>query len=207
MVRKATKRSRDGKKRREKKLIVVAAEGENKTELTYLKEFNRRQKEYRIIPAKGNNTDPENLIEDAKKSAIRESLDFSFGDRAIAVFDTDVGKEQCIRKAVEKAKRENVEVYLSNPCFEVWLLLHFKYSTKSYYSSAEVVDDLRNVWKDFEKNMSSFGCLEDCIKQAIENAEKLEKYNLEMHLKRDTVTFNPGTDVHKLIKMIMSDVI
>ena len=203
MVRRATKRSHDGKKRREKKLIVVAAEGENKTELTYLKEFNRRQKEYRIIPAKGNNTDPENLVEDARKSAIRESLDYSFGDKAIAVFDTDVGKEQHIRKAVEKAKRENVEVYLSNPCFEVWLLLHFKYSTRSYYSSAEVVDELRNVWINYEKNMSSFECLEDCIKQAIENAERLEQYNREMHSKRDTVAFNPGTDIHKLIKQIL----
>ena len=204
MVRRATKRSHDGKKRREKKLIVVAAEGENKTELTYLKEFNRRQKEYRIIPAKGNNTDPENLVEDARKSAIRESLDYSFGDKAIAVFDTDVGKERHIRKAVENAKRENVEVYISNPCFEVWLLLHFKYSTKSYYSSAEVVDDLRNVWRNYEKNMSSFECLENCMKQAIENAEKLEQYNLEMNSKRDTVAFNPGTDIHKLIKQILS---
>ena len=62
MVKRATKRSQILKKRRERKLIIVAAEGNNKTELTYLKEFNQLQKEYRIIPAKGNNTDPENIV-------------------------------------------------------------------------------------------------------------------------------------------------
>lgn len=123
MVKRANKRM--PKKRKQRKLLILAAEGANKTEKTYFTEFNDKQSEYRVIPARGNNTDPVKIVRDAINSAEKEDVEFEAGDRVFAVFDVDFGKEKQIREAMQLAKANNVEVVLSNPCFEVWFLVIF----------------------------------------------------------------------------------
>ena len=84
MVRRATKKDSQSKKRQTKKILVLAAEGSNKTEKTYFNEFNAKQNEFRIIHARGNNTDPVKIVQDAINTAAREEVDYKYGDRAAA---------------------------------------------------------------------------------------------------------------------------
>ena len=69
MVRRVTKKQRGVIKRRQKKIILVGAEGNNQTERNYLMSFNSKQNEYRIIIADGIHTDPEGVVNDLVKSA------------------------------------------------------------------------------------------------------------------------------------------
>lgn len=49
------------------------------------------------------------------------------------------------------ARQNNISVFLSNPCFEIWYLLHFRYSTKLYGSNEEVIKELGSYISDYSK--------------------------------------------------------
>jgi hypothetical protein len=204
MVRRANRKTSKAIKK-EMKLVIIAAEGKNKTEKTYFNEFNSMQKQYRIISARGNNTDPVKIVNDAIISSIKEELDFGNGDRAFAVFDTDYGKEEVIRKSLQLAHANNIEVILSNPCFEVWLLLHFRYSTKGYASNSEVYNELLSYWPGYKKNISSYEKVNERYNKAIENAKRIKSFNNGTNAGLDVLKCNSSTDVYKIVDMLMND--
>ena len=202
MVRRASKKAKGQKQRRERKLIVVATEGRNKTEISYLKMFNRTQKQYKIVSARGNDTDPESVVDDAIKAVEREDLDFSRGDRAVALVDTDFGKDAQLRAAEDKAVTNNVEVLMSNPCFEVWFLQHFRYSTKGYNSSDEVIEELLSFWPKYRKNLNDYSELFHLTEDALNNADKLRQYHKKVDPERDTIQSNPSTNVDTFVRVL-----
>ena len=69
------------------------------------------------------------------------------------VFDTDTDpiKQREIDEAIRQAGHSNVEIVLSNPCFEVWFILHFGYTSKQFQSNEEVLRELRKNIPDYEK--------------------------------------------------------
>lgn len=203
MVRRASKKAKGQKQRRERKLIVVATEGRNKTEISYLKMFNRTQKQYKIVSARGNDTDPESVVDDAIKAVEREDLDFSRGDRAVALVDTDFGKDAQLRAAKDKAITNNVEVLMSNPCFEVWFLQHFRYSTKGYNSSDEVIEELLSFWPKYRKNLNDYSELFHLTEDALNNADKLRQYHKKVDPEQDTSQSNPSTDVDMVVRVLV----
>ena len=82
MVTRTGQKKRGQISRTPKKMILIGAEGKNKTELTYFKEFNRKQLAYTIKSAKGNSTDPKNIVTDMISSITREDLNYAEGDLA-----------------------------------------------------------------------------------------------------------------------------
>lgn len=195
---------RGSKKRNTKKIILIGTEGENKTEKLYfsalLSEFNNV---YSIKFAEGNETDPESIVENTKKASEKYCTDE--GDIALAIFDTDVeqSKQSQVDSAITQAYKSNIQVIMSAPCFEIWFLLHFRYSTHQYYSSDEAVDELKKKYIDtYNKNLQVYDMLRGNQEIAIENAKKLEKYHNDLGLREKDVKRNPSTEVYKLIEYI-----
>lgn len=205
MVRRATKKSQQQKKRTTKRLLVLASEGSNKTEKTYFNEFNAKQDKYRIIHANGNNTDPVKIVQDAMNSADKEELDYQYGDMAVAVFDVDFGKEKQIKEAINLANANNVKVILSNPCFEVWLLLHFRFSTKSYVNNDAAVSELVKYWSNYNKNINSYQSISAKTIEAIKNAKRVKKYFKADDDSVDVMKHNSSTDVYQLVELLVEN--
>ena len=65
MVRRANRKSKGRPYKEERKIVLIATEGINKTEQSYFSEFNRIQSEYHIVFASGNSTDPVRIVKDA----------------------------------------------------------------------------------------------------------------------------------------------
>lgn len=203
MVRRATKKDRKRYTRERKEIILIATEGKNKTERNYFREFNRSIKGCAIVFSDGNNTDPVNIVHDALNSADKRDIEPQNGDSIYAVFDTDFKKESQISEARKLAERNGVEIILSNPCFEVWLLLHFRYSTRGYQSNNEVIKELNDVRPEYRKNIASFKQLQDRCEDAIENTGKLKKFHNETKGTDIVERCNPSTDVDKLVTRII----
>ena len=89
---------------------------------------------------------------------------------------------------------------LSNPCFEVWFVLHFDESTASYNSSKDVINKLRTYITCYEKNKNLFENLQESMNTALSRAEKLRAY----HKKNGTILSaqNPMTDVDELVRVL-----
>ena len=204
MVRKVGQKKRGKVSRKTKKIILVGAEGKNQTERKYFKAFNQVQSEYKIMAGKGNNTDPVGVVEDLLKSAKQEELDLKDGDMLACFIDVDFknGRDQELRAAMKLARQNNISVFLSNPCFEIWYLLHFRYSTKLYGSNEEVIKELGSYISDYSKSKDVYDLIENKIDQALLNTKRLESYHLENGT-NDRLKKLPSTEAYKLIEMIL----
>jgi len=202
MVKRATKKERGKATRKRRKVIIIAVEGKNRTERNYFNEFNRDQKEYKILFAKGNETDPVGIVRNAINSSASEELDYKSGDLCFCVFDTDFQKEDQLRKAASLANKNGIRVLLSNPCVEVWFLLHYRYSNKGYQSNSEVLDELKSYEASYSKNMSSFVWLRDKTGTGLTNAAKLERYAIQTEGNFDVIHQNSSTELHYLVGLL-----
>lgn len=201
MVKRSAQKQRGRNERSTKRFILIGTEGKNKTEIGYFNKFNRIQKNFCVRFSSGNSTDSMGIVEDIKRT--RAKLKFHAGDLAFAVFDADLwgtrGKQ--IQQAINYAEKQEIKVILSNPCFEVWFVLHFEDGRAPYDSSDKVIDKLKQYVPDYEKSRDMFEVLHGNMEKAISRAEQLRRY----HEDNNTVKLseqNPMTDVDRLVKLL-----
>ncbi|MDR2971984.1 MAG: RloB family protein, partial [Bacteroidales bacterium] len=108
-------------------------------------------------------------------------------DETFLIYDSDVPE------IVKKLKQiRNAELLLSNPCFEIWYLLHFQTQTAEL-ASAQCISELEKHVHDYKKgalNVSLKEILSLNKAEAIKRAEGLE------------VGKNPSTAIYALIKRL-----
>jgi hypothetical protein len=106
-------------------------------------------------------------------------------DRVYALIDMDkvIQDKQHAAYATDKAAAEakGVTVLENNPCFEMWLLLHFSYTTRLFGNCSEVVGELKKHINEYNKSQQSvakarlYATYRDRINpHAIPNAARLE---------------------------------
>lgn len=197
-------RSRNKYNRKSKRVVLVAYEGENKTEKNYLSNFSGRDKDYIIKPVPGNETDPINLVRQTIQKVKDLSLDLSEDDKAYCVFDTDTKPEKNIQieSAIKLAKDNAIIPIVSAPCVELWFLLHYEYTT-AVINSNDVIERLKKHYPKYEKNCNIYSEIKDRVDIAIKNSKKLEKYQKQNNKKLQTVDANPYTEMYKLVEELM----
>lgn len=91
------------------------------------------------------------------------------------------------------------------PCFELWLLLHFKYTTKFYEKSGDktaadhLIKDLCKELPNYNKNtVNWFHDLKNKFETAINHAKRLASHNIQ------TKSINPATNMHELIEYLIN---
>lgn len=98
----------------------------------------------------------------------------------------------------EKLLACKAEKLLSNPCFEIWLLLHAK-DRKSPITTDALIKELKKsaaVWKNYAKSDftdTQIAFLKDNTDKATERAKNLKELQ------------NPSTGVYKLIELLRDD--
>lgn len=92
---------------------------------------------------------------------------------------------------------------LSNPCFEVWFLLHFRFSTKGYNNNEAVLNDLKKYWPQYEKKIGSYAELQPKTIEAVNNAKKVKTYFEKSNSTSDIVKCNSSTDVYKFVEVLL----
>ena len=203
MARVFSKKTRNKITRKQKPLILIIAEGRNVTESQYFKSFQKQHCGFNIqMLAPGNITDPAGMQRKILQYWKDNGLDEKQGDVAFIVLDLDCSAEkaQLIKKL---AKRSNITKFVvSNPCFEIWFLLHFRYSTHPYTSSSEAIRNLREYIPNYEKTTQVAALIAGNLEAAIKNARKLKEYFDRMNAEWPSESCNPRTDVPVIIDVI-----
>lgn len=149
-------------------------------------------------------------------------IDEKTGDRVWCVFDIDINynnnnavqsKIAEIQKAKSYSDKNKIRLGMSNPCFELWYLLHFEYTTANMKSYPEVQKRLNRYIIDYDKTKDVYSLLKDKTDTAIKNSKKLKKHFEESgRLIPDSesdynainvsniVTSNPYTNISTLIE-------
>ena len=121
----------------------------------------RMQTKYHFVFAAGNDTDPVRLVRNIANKIKEEDLSFKDGVLAYCLFDLDLDKtkEPQMITAKSAAVKKNIQLITSNPCFEVWFIEHFRYTTKPFNSSTEVIRELKKYIPNYSKNMLNYDTL------------------------------------------------
>ena len=200
----ARRRSRRGKgksaRAKPKRRIFIATEGV--TEYIYFNELKRQLRAGNIDVLKSTSkTSPDKVLQRLKKYKPKDG-DIRTIDELWLVIDKDDHDLNTIFSTQDKRKYLFAD---SNPCFEMWLMLHCKPLDKlrGLEGSAavggcdKVIDELRKrIEPNYQKTNYKVSCYVERLKIAIKNAEKTDK-------DKDAAWMYPiGTRVHKLADSI-----
>jgi hypothetical protein len=200
-------RSRKKGTRKRRKHVVIVCEGK-KTETQHFNRFKERNSGVEIEPIYGECTDPKSIVQFAKKQIDKFDLNFEEGDGLWCVFDVDhvdKNKIEMIKYAVEFADKNNIRIALSNPCIELWFLLHYEWIYNPALTRDEAFDKLKEHIKDYDKNYPQIYSVlkdKDKLPTAIDNAKKLNGIHEKRNIELISVDSNPSSQVFKLIEFI-----
>lgn len=196
---------RDTVTRHRKSIVLFATEGTNKTETLYFKSFTPENTQIKFT--RGNETDPEKMMERLLREADDMGLGSEPGDRAFSLVDADVNpqKDAQIAHADAMAQGTIATQIVSNPCFEIWYCCHYGYSTRQFRSSDEAVAALRELESAYTKdNPNMYKLTIFKVDTACRNAERLEQYNRNAGRRLHTAGFQPSSEIYKVLKHMIS---
>jgi len=134
----------------------------------------------------------------------REYLKTGEWDDIYCVFDKDKHKHyKSALNSIEQQKKGLIRAD-SIPCFEYWLLLHFEYSTASYYGRSKspgkaAVGALKSKIPDYEKSYDGIlDCTYDNISAAVVRAED------SIAAAEKARTDDPSTYVGRLVQRLLN---
>lgn len=183
------------------KRVLIVCEG-SKTELLYFKEI---RMQYRLSAANiavvSEGSAPKSVVNTALNLQKRELHLGEKYDVVCCVFDRD--EHPTYDEACTVAKKNKLNLARSWPCFEFWLLLHFRYTRKEYVRSGKLspadccVSDLKKFLQNYEKAQRGlFQDLEDRLEDAKVNAQRTIVDG------RITNNPNPSTEIHLLVNYL-----
>ena len=193
--------ARGATSRSPKRRLLVVCEGEV-TEPWYIEEFVRKTRNATVkVQIHGEHGDPRKLVEMAKSEkqqarslAKQQGDDFLAYDEVWCAFDRD--QHERFEDACQMARDNQLELAVSNPCIELWLLLHFRNSPGARHRR-----DVKKMLKKFLPNYGkrdNFERVADLIDQATERARRLDQKAEEMN----EAFRNPTTGFYRLIESI-----
>lgn len=189
---------------------LIVCEGE-KTEPFYFKGMRDALKsEFRNrihIVVKGTGLHTVDLLD----YALRESRLSGGYDHVWLAYDRDDFDLREFDSVVDKCAQGSDEMTVfhplwSNPCFEVWMLLHFGYTTAEMTSAeaiAKTDDAFRKYLKrPYKKNDTKlFEGLSSRLIDAISNAERLSGWHEERCMTNPS-GMNPGTHLYEIVNTL-----
>jgi len=177
------------KREPQRQVILIVCEGQTEEAYFHAVKATYRDAKAVNIQITRPHSDPVKVVKKGKMS--NRGGDF---DRVYCVVDGD--KPERIDLARQQIGAPgDLDLVVSTPCFEVWLLLHFERSDAPFASCAQACNRLREPHRlpDFVKGLRhDFNPLTQRIDAAIANAEWLATRGLH----------NPATDVHRLLTHI-----
>ncbi|MBN2736053.1 MAG: RloB domain-containing protein [Spirochaetales bacterium] len=178
--------------------LLLVVEGE--TEQIY---FNQLKADLRVTnlsiePKIAPRKDPLNIVERAVLENSKKDFDYTW-----CIFDLDTISSNPDRyeKALKLSKQKKFYLAESLPCFELWYLLHFRFTTKAYDNCAMLIKDLcKNIddyckEQQYLKKKNLYLHLKNKIPQAIENC-------IELGNRNKLNNASTKCDVYKLIQAI-----
>ncbi len=181
--------------------ILILCEGKC-TEPEYFEDIRRHARSQLVdIEIDASSGTPKTLVERAaarKKASDRlarkrDDVTLLY-DEVWCVFDVD--EHPKLSEAKDQAQANGIHLAISNPCFELWLVLHF--------ADQRAHIERHRLQRLCEEFMPGYGksppvaALRDRYDEAVQRARELLKWQFE----RGSATENPSTMVHQLTERI-----
>jgi hypothetical protein len=196
---------RDFRRRKAKRIpkfrILVVCEG-LVTEPDYIRKFQHHVRNPRVhVEVPKTSGAPitvvqkaQELREEAARLAAQERDENLKFDSVWAVFDVD--SHTTLEEALQQAEGQEIEVALSNPCFELWALLHLE-DERAHVERHVLASRMRGHFPGYQK-LLPFESLISGYNEAVLRASSLE----EEARHHGDARRNPSTAIYRLTELI-----
>lgn len=186
---------------------LIVCEGE-KTERGYFEAVRQsmRLPTLRIRVVHPNATDPLTIVEATIEERARLASQGLWlrGDEAWVVFDGDEHMNASAdrwNRAIQLARGKTIRLAISNPCFELWYLIHFQDQTANI-SRVNACRSLRRHVNVYEKSSILWPVpLQPLTAAAVRRAEAVAYQAVRNSLAEFS---NPSTGVHELVQSLLA---
>lgn len=209
-LRKQAKLNRAQNTRTKRETLIIACEDSVSAPLYFNAIFNDLKKNHAIaasslIIAKHKHTDPCGVLQDLQNHKGYEEFDHQW-----IVIDRDEERTNIgghtlenFKQAIRTAESKGIKVAYSNPCFEIWYLLHFE-DPRAYIDREKLEKQLERDYQYTKKELFTLVLNQNLQTTAINNAKKLLSFWKNTQGGISPATDNPSTTVHELIKLLNS---
>ena len=146
----------------------------------------------------GEGSNPKNIVETARKLKIKAEKEGNAFSSVYCIFDRD--EHAHYEASIERSKKLKLKTIKSIPCFEYWILLHFRNHAAPYARTGNrspcecCLHDVKVEWEDYTKNSKRvFSELEPRLNDAKQHAQQ------RLVAARAEGSDNPSTEIHLLL--------
>ena len=178
--------------------MLIVVEG-TKTEKFYFEDARKAlglQHSVEVKPGQGSN--PKNIVETARKLKITAQHEGNAFSTVYCVFDRD--QHPHFQNSIDRARHRKMESIKSVPCFEYWVLLHFRDHTAPYarMGNQSACDrcrhDVQAAWPKYRKNHQHL-YTELCPRLA----DARQRAEQRLAAAKAEGSDNPSTEIHHLL--------
>jgi hypothetical protein len=181
--------------RRDAKLFIIATEGKE-TEKQYFEMFHSTRIKVKVLPTGDDGKSaPEYVLE--RLDAFKEQYDLNEEDMLWLVLDIDRWGDKNLSQVCSQARQKNYYLAISNPCFEVWLYLHFDNLHPQDRTCREFKARLRTLLGSYNSSNLDLSQYKPKIADAIKRGKLLHPPS--SHNWPPTL----GTHVYKLVEILL----
>ena len=200
MPRKKRTLDRDSGMVRDASLVIIASEDTHAVS-QYFRRFRTRRVAFKVLETQDCHSSPKDVM--ARLDAYRTEEATVEGDQFWVCIDSDHWIEPNhianLTEVLRECRQKNYGVAISNPCFELWLLLHFGlFETSELSCRCESVEkQLRSIVGAYQKdNITALPMTVESVHLAIERATKLDSDDQVLPTK-------PTTRVYRLLEVLL----
>ncbi len=181
---------------RDTNLIIIASEDRYAVK-QYLEKFRSTRLKFHVLETINGSSSPAGVME--RLDEYMKEHDFGEGDQFWLVSDTDHWNKaahiQNFTKVLKQCKQKGIQVAISNPCFDLWIYLHFaEFPTTTQLTCKTVGELIRKAAGSFNKSKVY---LLPVTNQQVEDAIRRSKENYN---ENDIIPSLPQTAFHLVIE-------
>jgi len=200
MIRSRSQSKRSPASRKPQKIYVIATEGE-KTERIYFNHDCFKGKIYRknILHTENGQSSPKSVLKRLKDHAKKKTLNPKT-DELWLIIDVDRWSHNDLLAVRSACNREGYSLGISNPSFELWLLLHQDNPTNPLTTQACVTELRRLLGGPYDKSNYDPSRLLPHVEQAISHAQRLDD---DCNSRGDSWPAGTRTQVYQLVDKLI----
>jgi hypothetical protein len=181
--------------RRDAKLFIVATEGEV-TEKQYFAMFHSTRIKVEVLPTSSDGSSAPQYVLD-RLNAFKDQYDLNEDDMLWLVFDVDRWGARNLSLICRQAKQKGYCLAISNPCFEVWLCLHFQDADPQDKGCQAFKARLRTILGSYNSSNLDLSLYKPRIEDAVDRAKALHP-NAQQNWPPAV-----GTHVYRVIEILL----
>ncbi|WP_254173030.1 RloB family protein [Planktothrix pseudagardhii] len=181
---------------RDARLFIIATEGRDTEKQYFQGMFHDSRIKIEILSTgEDDKSAPKYVLE--RLDSFKQKYDLTSDDSLWLMFDIDRWGEKNISEICRQARQKQYRLAISNPCFEVWLYLHFNDLDSTFIKCKDYEKKLRTHLGSYQKSNLNLDVYKNHIQEAVQRAKTLHPSP------QQDWPPTPGSHVYRVVEIIL----